>query len=218
MAIWERYMNRNPATHRQVLLKSTHFYGYCFEDSPNAFHKLGSSKSLIKKAAPASRRACPGFLVVNPTTANPAATPAFNPEGESSRANALFDGTLKCSKAFKYGSGNGFARSHSLPTTKSSKKSVRPTIEIISSAFSLGALVTAARLKPRFSIHLHSLCKPFTGFSCWTANLRKKASLSCRNLLRWLSSQSGKSEAPISSLCLPVMFLIKNSSVMGTPS
>lgn len=47
--------------------------------------------------------------------------------------------------------------------------------------------------------------------------LRKKASLSSINFLALWRSQLGNRTPQSSSLCLPLMFLIKNSSVMGTP-
>jgi hypothetical protein len=51
-------------------------------------------------------------------------------------------------RAFRYGSGNGVARSHSFPITRISKESDRPNIDAKSSASDIGALVTAALLKP----------------------------------------------------------------------
>lgn len=79
--------------------------------------------------------------------------------------------TLSTSSAFKYGSGNGFALSHSLPIMTVSKKSESPTSDIKRSALGLGALVTAARFKPRSSIHFLNLCNPSIGFRFPFANL-----------------------------------------------
>lgn len=92
-------------------------------------------------------------------------------EVHTSIANAFWGDTPKCSRAFKYGSGNGLARSHSLPMTRNSKKSVRPRAAIICSAFGRGAFVTAARCKPRSWTQLVNLWRPGTGSSCWEANL-----------------------------------------------
>ncbi|KAL0538418.1 hypothetical protein IC582_027437 [Cucumis melo] len=52
-----------------------------------------------------------------------------------------------------------------------SKKSVSLSIDKISSAFGLGALVTAARLIPRSSIHLQTLSSPSMASNCSAANL-----------------------------------------------
>jgi len=67
----------------QFFLRIIDSYDYVYLQDANAFQRSGSSKSFIKKVAPASMSVCPGFLVVNPTTDSPAATAAFNPEGES---------------------------------------------------------------------------------------------------------------------------------------
>ena len=65
--------------------------------------------------------------------------------------------------ASRYGSGNGLARSHSLPMTSSSKNSVSPSAAISCSALARGALVTAARRRPAAATHWQRRERPERG-------------------------------------------------------